>query len=820
MRALLRNKALWSTLAAYVLLGLLCTLRALPAFERGTYATEGGEWLSRMWQTSFTQMIFGARGDYGVLANMVVIKAADMLTNLIGGHSLAACGPFVQHAVAVVYVTLIFGIIFIVLRAHHGGWTALLATAAMLLVPDLDNENRIFGEANNVGFFSALFVLFAYYDLWMRPQASTRRIIAWIALTTFHIFTSPLAGLIAAGWSALLIARAVWLKVKTSAWSNLVLAHGFTILLAVWTVIHAKPEAADENSEAAAHTSAVVLPRLWEHFIELIFCRQLLYPLTFGVYRSMTDGRTLAVLALVTGAVLAWLWLEKRRGNTDWNRVLGLVLLPAIGFCMAFVTVWSRGWLTQMEAPYTKLWPARYYLVQTMVSMGFLALMLLRVGDFFPRFKRDLSMLLIAWTATFAWTQSDFILGCLRHYDPGVVAKHWNHQLARTHDLHAMSSSGKVPANALYDVDMYIDFHSVQVPPAMMESFFQRKDADPTKHHCAIDVTDASRLKADTARRVVWDLDVRNLRAIPRPNGVLVTVDLTLPSAPHFADARRHLWLTLPRPATAMKAWNYAVNVPREQEASKKRLPDIERWLFKVALWFEGIKTADEAQRALTDARCVLGPKPEEYLASSTLLQPHHELNFSSLLDDDSVAVAQHPLTEAFHWAWQPKGLKKTNLAIEKEGIVIDEDAPFDEDAYVRLNPDVATALADKALTSGRAHFDHWGKDETRQRCVHAITIDASTAKLTTADIAGIRIELSKRKSRPGEIRCVLRGPANESSAITIVPAEGDGVFDALQLPTGFLGTAHPVQSIELQFESPQPNRAFRVEDLFIYRRK
>ena len=44
----------------------------------------------------------------------------------------------------------------------------------------------------------------------------------------------------------------------------------------------------------------------------------------------------------------------------------------------------------------------------------------------------------------------------------------------------------------------------------------------------------------------------------------------------------------------------------------------------------------------------------------------------------------------------------------------------FDEQAYLQANPDVARAVAQGILLSGRQHFDHFGHKENRRMAVGA----------------------------------------------------------------------------------------------------
>ena len=808
---------LQNTLAFLAILAV-CVLRALPAFERGTYATEGGEWLARMWQQGFWQMIFGARGDYGVLGNMLVIKGADLLTQLFGGHSLAACGPDVQHVMSCLYVALIFAFIFSVLRTYHGWWHAALVTSVMLLAPDLDGENRIFGEANNVGFFNALGIVFLYYDVWLRDRLSTGRMVAYALMIGVHLLTSPMAGLVALGFCALLIARSAWAwKQRAQPLPAVVWLHVATIALAVWTILQARPEASDPNSEHAAHTAAVVLPRFWKTFVELVLCRQVLYPLTLNVYEHFSDGRTIALLIAVLALVAWWIKteLQASRGQPDLLRLSLLPLLLGIVFCMSVVTLWSRGWLTQTVEPYTKIWPARYYLVQTMLSAGFLSMVVLRLGELFPRFRRDATMLVLVLMGSFVAPQAASLQAALDHRDPGVKAKRWPHQLARVHDRHAHEPLGE---GDVVDVEMYIDHHFVAVPAPMMREFFARPQ--PSRDDlCEAALVDAAAIKPDPKRKLS-KITTSELRVIPRPGGTLVTFDLHLDDQAHFSLARRKLWFGGIAGNPEITATSYDLLVPRVQELSKKRLNDLELLLFKVQLWFSSEVTATQLKTLFVNAQVAIGAQPGEALAMGVLTEPGDEAPLSSLPDDDTAANRHQPMDVVFHWAGSTKGLMLHNvLSDTKGGLSMADDAPFDEAAYLRLNPDVAHALSAGAITSGRAHYEHWGRHEPRQIARYSVSLDVSKAGLSTDRIAGLRLEINRRKERPALLCCVLHGPDGKRSEVRLVPSEGEGVFDVFHLPAVYFGSPHPVQRLEIEFEHPQENRAFRLEDVFIYER-
>ncbi|HEY8288860.1 MAG TPA: hypothetical protein VIG49_06295, partial [Acetobacteraceae bacterium] len=55
----------------------------------------------------------------------------------------------------------------------------------------------------------------------------------------------------------------------------------------------------------------------------------------------------------------------------------------------------------------------------------------------------------------------------------------------------------------------------------------------------------------------------------------------------------------------------------------------------------------------------------------------------------------------------------------------ITTDANFDEDAYLRANPDVKAAVENGSCPSGRAHFDAYGRQESR-RLAYAVDLTAA----------------------------------------------------------------------------------------------
>ena len=770
------HRALLSSAAVFLLLCGICLLRALPAFDRGTYATEGGEWLSRLWDLGFFNMVFGARGDYGVLANMVVIQTSATLTSLLGGHPLAASGPAIQHATAALYAAAIFFSIFLCLRHHHGSPRALAVTLLMLLVPDLDGENRIFGEANNVGFFSGLATAFLIYDLWLQPSLSKSRLFISGALLVFHLLTSPLAGIVAAAGCALLTLRALlsWRSSK-GPFPLRSLGALAIIALAAWSILHASPGTPDEGASDSSHISAASPEQLRLHFTELVFCRQLFYPLTMSFYRLCSDRSMLAAAAVFLVLTAAWAFIERKRG-TPWRSIAAPLLLIAIAFSMAATTVVSRGWLSRMEAPYSKIWPIRYFLVQAMLATGTAAILLLRSSDLFPKSKSLIHASLLLLAANFAREQSSAISTAIRHGNPDVAARRWAAQLDRSAALHSFANQNRFPGgpDAALRTEMYIDHHFLRVPARLLDSYLQRPGTGTTGS-CPASLTPAASILTDPSRRPL-SLTPRHLRVIPRPSGTLVTFDLLMEDSTHFSDSRRKLWFSSLPGLSKCTAWAASTDVPFDLTTDGRRRRQLERWLFKAALWFDQPLSPESAAAALSSLKAGLGPSPDRCLAAADLSTATANPSFSAFPDERDTFFLDSPQLPAFSWLWDPASLTSTSLSITKDGLRLPDNS-------ANTSPSVSLILP--------------------------------TPSLDAASISGLRIEVSRRRYKPARITAILHGNSGPLRSIPIIPPDGDATFETCFLPPPT--TSGTIHHIELILENPDPSHPLRIDSLTLY---
>ena len=763
------------------------------------------------------------RPDYPVLGNLLVIKVAEMLTTLIGGHPLAAVGPNLQHLVASGYVALIFLGIFTNLRRHQGAAWSLGITLFMLAMPDLDNENRIFGEANNVGYFSALAVLFVYYDFWLSETVSPRRLLCWLAWVVFHILTSPMAGLVCAGLGGLLLARAAWdqwrkhpvPRLSALSW----IAHAACMALSAYIVIHAKVHntQTQEGFESAITSEG---PSVGWRLVEMVIGRELLYPLTAAFHTESSDAITLSLLAgwlLFVAAVILWGFRAGREAAAR-RRMLGWLWLLIVGLGMALVTLISRKFLLLSGKPYQSLWPARYHLAQTMIFAGFFALGLQQLATRFPSFRSSSVWILSLLIAVCGWQQRDRILDCVRQDSPRIAARTWDAQFQRTLAVQALTGDAAAAVQSsrpdlLYTAEMYLDRHQVRVPVRMVDADY-RKKVPPTKTACALSLVPANSLQL-RANATKPDFQIKNVQLIPRQSGCLVAIDATLLNIGIFAEHRRKLWL-----AGAPGQPTTAAFAHRMENLTAPRRDDKERsnWYFQIYLFY-----ADPAQTVSlleTLPSLLLGMGDAADNCHAVASAPAEPLSFTSLNGDENLDLLLHPIDACFRWKAGGPILATRNLVVSGETLTLNETGPFEEAAYLLYNPDVAAAVQRQLVPSGQAHFEAFGKREGRASFHRSFTLDLTAAHLTAAELQGLEIKLTP--SRFGfpvqRLHCLLHTPSGPTQSFRLSLTEGTASYRAFHLDHVLTPSPEPFQSLEIELEAPL-QRPLRITEVELFKR-
>ncbi|MEI6535115.1 MAG: hypothetical protein WCN98_07245 [Verrucomicrobiaceae bacterium] len=795
-------------------------LRAQPAWFRGSYTTEGGVWLSQMWQLGFLKSITTIRPDYCVLGNLVVLQSSDWINALLHGANLDHA-PSIQHHVACIYAALMFAIVFVVLRRSQDFWPALLICGAMLLMPDLDDENRIFGEATNLGYFSALVTLFIYHDLWLNRICSKRRLVIYMILVMFHIATSPLAGMIAVAFVGAMCLRdfVEWLRARQALKLrlSLLLPHLIPVVFSVFTIIRA------QQNSLYAHQKADLV-QLKSRFTEVVFCRQMLYPLVLNFYNWFTDERTflcLGVFLIVIGAYVLAEW--KLRRPFDTPRITGMLLIFGAAFGMSAATVFSRQWLILRDESYDSIWPARYYIAQNMVMGAFIAILLVRVTTLFPKLKTGMLIFASLMFANYAVLQKEKIAFYLQQNDPTIVSRHWPYQLRRVHAIQSLTGDReaalKAKAPSFYTVEINIENHSMQVASDKMEQATATKISVPSDE-CAVEMADVARFKMDEDIRS-RELNTQNFRVITRHDGVLATFDLLLKDIPFFSHKRKKLWLGSIPGEVQMRCFAYEIPNTSDGSAPRRSAKPSYNWLFKVCLFIKDGRTQNVLQQQLSGLPCGLGESANKIIAAGTLMQPHERLSLSALLGDESFAARLHPMKEVYKWKWNPTDVKTHKLSLKNEKEIVipaTSESEFDENAFLRYNPDIAGAVERKIVASGRAYYEEFGRKEIRQICRRSITVDTSKHTLNTGSIDGIRVSLTKsRKLLPPVVNCILHGDDGQSTELRLRPSDGGYDYSVYFIPASFKPAPHHVKSIEIEFEEIPTERTFQLNEIILF---
>ncbi len=777
-------------------------------------------WLSQMWQLGFLKSIFTIRPDYCVLGNLVVLQSSDWINALLHGANLDHA-PSIQHHVACLYAALMFTIIFVVLRRSQGFWPAIFICGAMLLMPDLDDENRIFGEATNLGYFSALVTLFIYHDLWLSRTCSNRRLVIYLVVVMFHIATSPLAALIAECFIGAMCLREFigWWRTKLDLKMrlSLLLPHQIPAIFAVFTIIRARHNSPFVNQEENT-------VQLMSKFTEVVFCRQILYPLVLNFYTSFSDGLTLFCLAIFLVLIVAYIhreWKTQRPFNAP--RITGMLLIFGAALGMSAATAYSRQWLILRDDSYDSVWPARYYIAQNMVMGAFIVMLLVRLTELFPKIKTGMLIFASLMLANYAILQKEKIAHYLRQDDPAIVARHWPYQMRRVHAIQSLTGDRaaalKVNSPPFYTVEINIENHSMLVASDKMERAVTTKIAVPSDE-CAVEMAEAAHFKMDADARA-RDLTTQNLRVVTRHEGLLATFDLLLKDIPYFSQKRKKLWLGSIPGDVQMRCFAYEIPNTPDPSALKRSAKPAFNWLFKVCLFVNDGRTLEVLQQQLSGLACGIGESAEKIIANGTLMRPQERLSLSSLLGDESFAARLHPMDIVFHWTWNPTDVKPHGVSLKngKEIVVPGtNESEFNEKAYLRYNPDIAGAVERKTITNGRAYFDEFGRKEVRQICRRSLTVDTSKQILNTSNFDGIRVTLTKgRKLLPPVINCILRGDNGQSTELRLRQSDGGYDYSAYFIPASFMRAPHPVKNIEIEFEEVPTERSFKLYEINFY---
>ena len=266
-----------------------------------------------------------------------------------------------------------------------------------------------------------------------------------------------------------------------------------------------------------------------------------------------------------------------------------------------------------------------------------------------------------------------------------------------------------------------------------------------------------------------------------------------------------------------LRAWWYAEDLPQDEALPKRQRRALKNWLFKIAIWWERPISLAEVRAALTDLPIMLGGDPDGALAAGVMLLPHDALPLSARRDDATCALRFSPTRELLDWRWGDSLLTGKNLRVTAESISVPEisEAEFAEVDYLQLNPKVQRALDLGAVTSGRGHFEAFGRTEGLSFTRRSVILDVSKIGLHTDEVSGLTIEMDQlRRSSPKEVRVIAHGAQGREAAIDLALPEGRRDFALNFLPATWASPAFTMERLELQFDAKLPDVAFRIARL------
>ncbi len=768
----------------FLLLLLTVLWRAQPAFARGTFYVEGGLWLEHIWQRGFWSAATEARTDYWTLGNAVVIQLADWLNAWCSSLEKAAQ---YQIAAACVYAAGNLWLCGMVVRRHFGAGASVLVLAAMILSPELGADLVCFGEASNIGYFSATATAFILLDLWLSGTASRPRLLLWLLLLTFHVMTSPGAAALVVGFAGLRLITSLW------QWKFGVTRRprfewlGWALAAAVCAAYLVRIRLATHDFYLATHDEEVR-----SGLVEIVFCRQLLFPLMFPWYQHFSNTLTIILLGMVIASIGWLIHADRRSMDPQGRRIMvaaGLLFCAAAG--MALSTTGSRQWiLTLWKSGYESTDPDRYYLTQNMLMCAAFSLAVWRACQLFPKCRPVLLTLAVLQTGGMLTAQAIRLAQYPAELTTTEISLRWPQALRR-----AMESAEGIASSDTHPMGLPVQIQSrtwgIFVPWERLPAQLPEKPAEA----CMISFGDEP--SPDKGRKLK-EMKVENIRFMAAGPGELkgLSFDVQLPQGTSPGKNRRTLFLPQVFPGKA-KAWLY--QNPGAGVGAR----------IKVLL--QGPWPAGK----VASGPMVFSSDGVKYTASGELPAIMQAGGFSCWSGEERPA-SRPPQTPAFHWKENDSPLAINGVPV-KAGEPVTLSRPemdrFDEAWFLSSEPAAAEAVKSGAVRSAKDF------------CIltqSQASICAETIKFISppgpplAAFDSVRLELSLKKG-PLPYRLLLRlsGPGTPPLLIPLAAPDQPAGRTRTYFARGFGGVqAGPITEFEILIPSDEANRQFAIRSL------
>ena len=792
-----------------VLLGNLAVVlwRATPAYLRGSFYVEGGMWWEQVRDKGLIDALLHSRGDYLTVGNILVIQVADALQR---AFFPATSAPALQITLSCVYAAVIFTHAFGVIRRYHGAWWAVAGVASMLLLPELGADAVIFGEASNIGYFSALTTVFVIYDAWQRPWTRLGSVIgaAWLLL---HMFTSPMA----AALVVILGGARVGVYFLRRFW-RLEALDSLGTLLGRW-VLPVLVGAAYSFwvSQHPSYNSSYrdLLREVW---VEKLLARQLLYPLIVGAYTHFNNTLALALGLPLLGALAAWGWISKNawKGGLDSAARWSAAWLPALAMAaMGGATFFSRQFILRLWGfGYQSTEPDRYYYAQNALMAVFLVITLHDVVKRWPGLRLLVATALVIQLLRFAGLQVDAHQHFRDNFSLEEASKRW--PVASLRASQQASLIQNTPP--MWPVSVQPPGWKVMVPLTSLAAIPKKiKEAA----ECEVKRDDRHSFLGIESTKV---LAVSNLRVVPVGKEALVLFSAEAEDLPFVPFSKRQLAIG------GLADWDKANATFTWMPSSggvQRKLEKKERGACRVdvSLLWHGT-SLDALQASLPKAWCALVLEDDKARAVGDFSSLSFSAGLSSLPGQESDSSWSSSAGARWSWTWKPEQVQATGLKLTKQGLSTEPIAllkSFNESAYLARNPDVRRAVEAGIVKSGRAHFEAFGFREHRGSQLQQATIPVGSGMKLNA-VTGLRVALTfVNGPMPAVLSVRLVGESGGERSFRMLPPDQPHGHNRTFAVTD-LGLAHktstaadePLKAVQISLDGSQEATAFQITRL------
>lgn len=318
---------------------VLCWLRAPDSLINPILYTEDAVWTGQALQNGWADAFINAKPGYLVWGNILLLWLSSQLSVLACGDAIV-CMPetvsFVSYGFYAGLATILF-----FAAPKSSGWKLRLAWyLAVFLLPLGETSNEIFGRISNIGYY--VVALTAGLMLLRSRSRSPFRFIA-DAIILLCVATNP-AAIVVIGAGLV-----IYYVANREALSEILKRDWFliagTAILSVWIAVLMAGAGGTRVGEYEPAT-----------MVEVVFARSVLYPFVFPFYDLMSDGWTLALMAVLVLLLGGIAFSLREREKT----VTALIIF------LAFLSFWAmtillRPSLTQQLVDYSTTFPDRYF---------------------------------------------------------------------------------------------------------------------------------------------------------------------------------------------------------------------------------------------------------------------------------------------------------------------------------------------------------------------------------------------------------------------------------------------------------------------------